>query len=662
METINVRFIISKTTEEIWDSLPKTFNIIYDDGEVVETIRNSTLFSSLYWDLARYYPNVHLTKLHHLDHHIKHRPYNSGSHRDILNELYISIIKAYDLNNPFLRNDLDRLVFEVNNKAYNILTVRLYPYMTSIDILDFIEVADHKPIADLVENANDEKSVSDLSTKTLEIIRNDPLLKNNRLAKAVQNKIVKDEQVVQCVAMRGYTTDVDSTLFKYPVTHGYVKGLKTIYESLVESRLGAKSLLFSETPLQSSEYLSRSIQLLAMAVERVHYTDCGTQDYVDYLVQGDQFDDYGNLLVKSNLGTMAGKYYLDTDTNKLKAIKGDEKHLIGKWLKLRAIKCCRHPDPHGVCSVCFGELSQNVQPGANIGHLAGSTLGQIIAQLILSTKHLDKTKIVRHVKIDSHLSYYFRTDTKMDKYYIRKDVVKNDYHLEIPYSAAPDLNDIVDVENVTFSDIARNTKIENVALFNEKEYKEFTIKVDNMTGIFSNEFIDYIRKKKWSINLRGNYVVDISEWNDNYPVIILAKKEFNNYELSLEMKNIIAGKAGGRRKRNNAAMATEALKSLINLINSRLSVNMVILEIIMYGAMVHDSETFDCRVPKADDRQGLGVLLETLSNRSMSGIFAYQGLAKNIITPKSYFPLYRDNYIMDIYIDPEKALKSRGLL
>ncbi|MEM0142854.1 MAG: hypothetical protein QXL94_02725, partial [Candidatus Parvarchaeum sp.] len=379
-------------------------------------------------------------------------------------------------------------------------------------------------------------------------------------------------------------------------------------------------------------------------------------------VRDDEYDDYGNIVSKSNLKSMIGKYYLDPVTKELKVINGTETHLLNKFVDLRVIKNCQHPDPHGVCSVCFGELSQNIQPGANIGHLAASTLGQIISQLILSTKHHEKSKVVRYVKIDVSNMKYFRTDTKMDKYYIRREIIKGEYYLEIPYAAAPDLNDIIDVENVTFSDVAKNTKIETVRLFNNDESKEFVIKVDNMTGIFSMEFLDYIKRKKWEINHKGNYVIDLSEWNENFPVIILAKKEFSNHELGQRMKDIIAGKAEVKKSRNNETMATESLKQLIDLINSRLSVNMVVLEVIMYGAMVRDAETFDCRLPKPDTRQGLGVLDDTLANRSMSGIFAYQGLAKIIITPKSYFPLYRDNYVMDVFIDPEKSLRSKRLI
>jgi hypothetical protein len=663
METINVRSIIANTSfDSLQDTLPKRFNLQFDDGTVTATTKNSTLFTSLYWDLIRFYPNIVIVKEHHLDHSLIKGPFNSGSHRDILDKIYYSIVKEYNLSTPYLRDDLDRLVFEVNNNAYNVLTEKLAMYMTSIDILDFIEVTEHPSISKVVKDVISEESAKRVSDETLRVINTDPSLSHNRLAIAVRNKIVKDEQVVQCVAMRGFTTDVDSTLFKYPVTSGYVKGLKTIYESLVESRLGAKALLFSEAPLQSSEYLSRSIQLLAMSLENIHYTDCGSTKYMDIQITDDQYDDYGNLVSKSNLPNLVGKYYLDPESNTLKSIVGNEKHLLGSWVKMRTVKNCIHPDTHGVCSVCFGELSQNVQPGANLGHLCGSTLGQIFAQLILSTKHLDATKIVRHIVINKDTINYFRTDTKMDKYYLRADVIKNEYYLEVPYQAAPDLNDIIDVENVTFSDIARNTKIEAIALYNSKEYKEFTIKVDNMTGIFSNEFITYIKEKKWTINNKGNYVIDISEWNSNYPFIILAKKEFNNYELSQEMKNIIAGQASGRRKRNNPAMAAEALKSLINLISSRVNVNMAVLEVIMYGAMVIDAETFDCRLPRNSQIEGLGVLAETITNRSMSGVFAYQGLANAIISPKSYFPLYRDDYIMDVYIDPERYLKKRNLI
>lgn len=661
-EVISVRVLLERSTSELWELLPPRFAILYDNQKQELTTKNATLFSSYYWDVIRHYPNIEVTVKHHLDTHTAHKPYSATSHQDILNVIYKDVAIAYGLNTPLSRDELDQLVFQVNNNAYNELTTRLYPYMTSIDILDFIEVTDNPEIVKLTQEAHDEKSIKELSDKVPMVMKTDPALDNNRLALAVRNKIVKEEQIVQCVAMRGYTTDVDSTLFAaYPVTHGYVNGLETIYESLVESRLGAKALLFSEEPLRKSEYLSRRIQLLAMGLERIHYMDCGSTEYFDYYMEPDEHDDYGNVIKQSPIQSFEGKYYLDS-SGKLAVMTGREKHLIGKWVKFRTMRKCLHPDPHGCCAVCFGELSQNIQPGANVGHLSGSVLGQIISQLILSTKHHEKSKSVRYIRLDATRKFYFNTDIKMDKYYLSENVIKGDYYLEIANADIPDMNDIIDIPNLTYSDIARNTKIKNISLYNTKEYITLDVQVDNMTGYLTSDFIQYLRNKGWSINVKGNYVIDISEWDYRRPFIVLDKKEYNNYELTKQLEAIVAGKAGAAKKRSTEAEADGQLRELIRLLAVRLNVNVAILEVIMYGATGIDPYNYDCRPPKGNTTQGLGVLRNTMAARSLSGVFAHEDTAKQLIMPAAYFPLFRDNYIMDVYIEPHKFLKARGLL
>lgn len=659
--------MLGKDTDSLWDTLPDKFIMIFDNQESMEVTKKSTIFSSYYWDVIRQYPNTIIINKHHLEFYLKDKPFTSKSHLDILNAIYPSIVMAYGLSRPDLRNHLNRLIFEVNNQsAYNNLSKKLYRYMTSIDILDVIEVADNVSIQKAVEDCNlTEDGVDQLSKKVINIIKNDKSLDDNRLARALRYGVLRDNQVVQSVAMRGYVTDVDSDLFMRPVTGCYVDGIRLIYESLVESRLGAKSLLYSEEPLRQTEYLSRRLQLLSMTVERVHYTDCGSQEYLEFLVQPDKYDSFDKLISKSNLEILIGKYYLDPLDNTLKSIKGNETHLHNTWIKLRdPVAGCKHPDPHGICSVCFGDLSQNIQPGANVGHLCASAWGKIIAQLILSVKHVESSTNSRCVKIDSDNRDYLDTDIKKDKYYLRKNIIDNDYYLEISKDAVPNLNDIIDVKGIAYVDIARTTSIDEIKLFNTTDYKIFPIQVDNMTGMFTAEFIEYLKVKKWTLNQRGNYIFDISEWNHNHPFISLSKKEFNNFELSKLIEKIITSrglKESKKKERRERDVSEAILRELVEVINTKLKVNFAILSTIVYGTMVKDPLVFDARLPKAGEEKRAGILKETLPNRSLSGVFAFEVMAPEFVAPKSYFPLFRDNYVLDIFLTPEESMKARSI-
>ena len=654
---ISVREILSKDTEELWDILPKTFLLKFDNNEIIETNNKSTIFTSYYWDIIRQWPNIIVKPIHHLDHYIKKSPFGSGTHRSLIESFYKDIAVAYGLDTPLKRDSLNKLIFQVNNNAYNRLSVHLYPYMTSIDILDFIEVADDEEITEMIKECPlDQLSVSQLSENIVNFLYTTKRLSHNRLVKATRAKIVKDNQVSQCVGVRGYPTDVDSMLFKYPIMSGYVNGLNTLYDSMTESRSAAKSLLFSTSPLQFSEYLSRRIQLMAMTVERIHYEDCGSDKYMNCLVTADEYDEFNNLVKNSNLPLLVGKYYLDEETNTLKVIRRSDKHLLNKWVKIRSVVAgCRHPDPHGVCAVCFGEMAQNVQPGANLGHLCGSVLGQIISQLILSVKHHEKSADISYIKLSPRMTKFFYIDNARDKYYLQKEVIDKGYYIEVPKDSLLNLNDILNVKDLSYDDISRTAHIDDINLFNSEGSEIFNLRVENRFGILSKEFIQYIKEKKWIMNNKSNYVFDISDWDYRKPFIILPKKHYNNIDLSKDIEALIQGSEKNKKKyRSYKSIFWE----LFDLINSRLNVNFAIIEIILYSSMIISEKNYDMRLPKADDNKELGILKDILARRSLSGQLAYQNVTKELTNPETFFPLYRENYIMDVYIDPKSVIKK----
>ncbi len=665
---LHVRDILAMDANDVWGKLPKTFDLVFDNGEVVKSKDKTTIFTSYYWDVIRQYPNIEITPDNHLDHILANGDFGSGSHIRLLESFYKKIILAYQLLVPADRDNLNKLIFETNNRAYNELSTRLKLYVASIDILDFIDVATNPKIEKetdkyISNNKTSQSDIIELSENILKIIKTDKSLDNNRLALATRTKIVRANQVVQCVGLRGYPTDVNSAYFKEPIINGYVKGLHTLYESMTESRLASKSLLFATAPLQMSEYLSRRIQILSMSVERIHYTDCGSTKYLDAFITDDEYDEFGTRIVRSNLPLMEGVYYLDERDNQVKPIRATDKHLINKHIKIRSlISGCQHPDRHGVCQVCFGELAQNIQPGANVGHLAGSVLGRIISQLILSVKHYESSGDISYIKLNNRSSKFFSIDKERDKYYINEKVIKDGYSVEISKEALINLNDILNVHNLSFNDISRTSKVETVAFFNQNDYEELDIRVENRLGILSKEFIAYIKEKKWTVNQKFNYVFDISDWDSSKPFIILPKKHYNNTDLSNDIESLIKGNQITlmlKKKEDYATIITNTLWDLFNLVNSKLTVNFSLIQTIVYASMILSDEHLDMRLPRANDHKEIGKLKNIIENRSLSGLFAYEKLKESLFTPEIYFPLWRENYPMDVYIDPQAVIKKQ---
>ena len=660
LKTINVREVLASQTNNLWESLPDKCILAFDNGEKLETNKKHIIYTSYYWDILRHYPNIIITSKHFLTHHIQKKPYGSDTHRSLIESFYKDIIMSYNLITPLSRDSLNELIFQVNNNAYNELSTRLYEYMSSIDILDFIDATETPEIIKIVKDCDQtEEAVSRASNDIYKVLIHSPALDNNRLAKACRNQIVRINQVIQCIGIRGYNTDVESTIFEHPIMTGYVRGLHGLHDSMIESRSAAKALLFAKEPLKDSEYLSRKIQLLAMTLERVHYTDCGSQKYLDCFVQPEVKDEFGNVTDRGWFYVLQGVYFYDDSIKVVRPLTLEDNHLIGKWIKIRSpIAGCDHPDPQGVCSVCFGELSQNIQPGANIGHLTGSILGQIISQLILSTKHHEKSANASFIKLGKIAQQFFTTDAKRDKYYLNEGIKDKDFYIEIDKDELTNLNDIVQVENITYSDISRTSAIREVAFFNNSIREVIKVNINNRYGILSAQFIEYLKHKKWSINARYNYVFDISDWDFRQPFIILPKKQFNNSDLSNEIKQIIEGKVENLLKRNGKEAIIENLWELFRLINSQLTVNFSIIQTILYASTLVDPLNDDARLPKDSQEAGLGVLDRTMSSRSLGAFFAFQDTARQLIRPISFFELERQDSVMDVFLDPENTIKS----
>lgn len=518
--------------EWLWSNLCGEFTLVFEDGEI-DTNWKETIYSAYAWRAFHVqFPLTPYLKKHHVKSIIKNGKLGSRTHLDLLGNCMWSTHSTY-INDPEVRrDDLAKLIYQTTNIMYNELSIRLEDYVTSIDITDFIEIIDHEDVKELLDNPKLTKEYIKASHESLSaLLSNREKLISNPIAKAYKANLVNKAQVLQCVGPIGFRTDIDSVVFPVPVVTGFVKGLRLLHDSIVESRSAAKSLYFSKDPLQDAEYFSRRLQLLCQIVENLHHTDCGSQEYLIWKVKPPVFEN-GKLTYEGDLKHLTGKYYLDEVSNTLLSVKKTDEHLNGKTIKIRSVVAgCHHPDPHGVCSVCFGELSFSVPENTNLGHMCSTSMTQKTSQSVLSVKHLDSNAEVEGITLTKEAKYFLRPSLDLKSYLINLERENTGLKLKFNSSKAIGLTDINIVNNIEDLSLARVSEIDYVSFVTVVDGEEvptpIMVSINNRLASLTHVFLSYIKRVGWDVDQAGNYLINLAEWDFNKPILTLPQKHFN---------------------------------------------------------------------------------------------------------------------------------------
>ena len=542
MEKIQARSLLAQTTEQLWQSLPplRRFILVFDDGKELEVNWKETVYSSYGWDFHRQYPNTPLKASHHLRGVMGKKRYEPKTILKFLGNIVWDVRDAYPEGGRQLQELMARASYVKSNEIYNVFTIQTEADVGSIDILDFCQVLDSPIIAEANDTVEPtEESIERCYNTIMKALSEDPILYNNPLAKAGRSGIVNKGQLLQCLGPRGFLTDTDSTQYRTPILRGYADGLRLFYDSLIESRSAAKALIFSKKPLQDAEYFSRRLQLMDQIVRNLHIDDCGSKEYLVWHVQGPKYDEKGKEIFSGDLPRLAGKYYLDEETGKLKEIYTSDKHLEGKKLKLRTVLECCHPDPYGVCSTCFGGLSLTVPENSNIGHMCCTSMTQKSSQNVLSTKHLDTSAAVEPVRISPGDRKYLAPSSDGTSYLIEKNL-KGKLWLVVNAKQAANITDIMEVRNVEDLNISRVSQLTELGLIvdNGKIREELGIPVglERRMASMSYALLQHIKQKGFTADENGNYVIDMEGWNRDEVILSLPLRHYNMSDHSRKRK------------------------------------------------------------------------------------------------------------------------------
>ncbi len=662
---IAAQTLLSYTTEQLWETLYGEFTLVFPDGEI-ETNHKETLYSSYAWDFHRLWNKTPISVKHHIRTVLGNRTLGMSAHIDLLNTVKWATYDAYPNKDTDPRDwidQIDKMVYVTTNNMYNDLSENTEEYMVSLDAMDFLTSLDDEQVRVATEDPPPTKAGIDTAYEAISAYLGSTIrCGRNALGHAFRAGLANKNQVHQCLGPRGSITDIDSTIFRNPVMTSYARGMRSLHDSMIESRSCAKSLFLNKDMVRETEYFSRKLQLLCMSVKNIHPGDCGSQQYITWNVRDERYEGE-HLIHRGDLDLIQGKYYLDEQTKSLKIIQKTDTHLIGKNIRMRsAVAGCNHKDPYGVCSVCYGALSEMIQPDTNLGHLNAASLGADTTQNVLSTKHLDGTASLEPIILNPDYTKYLKV-AKDGNSYMLTDYIKNKKAQLIliakdakGLSTITDINYVEDIHDLNITQVTELTDI-GLQIDNGKsvEYPNFTVMHNNRLASLTYPMLEYIKQKGWFIDAKGNYIVDLVDWPTAQPILTLPLRNLNMADHAASISTLIESRITDLEQRDKHVSPSAMLVELFDLVNSKLSVNIAVLEVVLYGSMVVSAEGNDYRLPKAKTLRGFGVSADTIPRRSISGAMAFESQVKTMLDPLSFSAVNRPSYCMDAFICPKEA-------
>lgn len=652
MRRINARDWMNLSAEEIWNFGDERFIMIFDDGELETTTRRS-IFSWYHWEAHRTYPKTPLR----ICHHMGSKPLSSDTACNILSAVARDIHETYGWT--INRETVWKIFYEISNKTYNVFTEELEEYHTSSNILDYLEIFDHPSIQEANAAVRPtQNSLDDTYEKISEVMYHCQELSHNPVVRAVRSGLVKIDQVNQIVGPRGFMTDVDSNIFRKPITVGYLQGLTSLYDSMIESRSAVKALTFTKKPLRQVEYFNRKMQLSASNLrDLILQKDCGSDEYITAHV------------TKNLLKGIEGKYYLKE--GKLVAARREDTHLIGKTIMWRTPTKCRLRGEGACCETCMGEIAYSVPDHTNLGHVSSTEMCQEGSQLVMSVKHYDGSSKVAEMDIPENDAKFIRESTEAGRVMLNHNLANKKAYLVMESTSKPPAEGAAGLATLTkdtdisllsphritsFRDVLFGYESQNPETGEAMVLEEYvSVSLGSRLGSLSKEFLQYVVDRGYTITDSGDYRVELDQWDFGQVAFELPLRHLNMLDYMSEIEVFLRSptdasrdsRIGGSKKLIDYTSIDEALLDLYELASSKLSVNIVHLENLLVSMMRSARDPNDYRIPPFGEPVMFERHSKLMEMRSMGSGFAYERQPAMIEDVDSYLITNRPPHILD---------------
>lgn len=643
---VDARDILKLSKDELWGLQDGPMTIRFDDG-VLQTTARKTIFSAYLWEFHRRYPQAPILMRHHISGADDGKEVQLGArtHLDIMGHVLWDAYDAYlNVGEEIDVEKLCELAYDLTNEVYNDFSYRLEEYVSTISILDFVEVVRNPNVRQANETVvSSQQSIDDTYHVIENELRNSPSLKKNALSKAARTGLVSMGQVLQTVGPRGFLTDLNSIIFPTAILTGYTAGINRLYQSMIESRSATKSLMLTKDPLADSQYFNRKLQLLCAILQNLHKGDCGTTVTIPWRVRS------------GDLKTIDGKYHVDG--GKLYRISRKDKHLIGKVINMRSIFGCAHPDKYGVCATCFGEISRSIPAGTVLGHVSSTVLCEKISQIVLSTKHLDGTSKVDRIFIEEFDRQFIENCEKPNQIKLASSLAGKKVRLYVTADEARNLTDVMNVKSVNTLSISRVTELRDVQFgvvdaSGNEVVSVVSVSADSRLSSMTHELLEHIKKSDWTVSGNGDYAIDLTGWDHALPMFEMPMKHMNMLDFMNSIEAMVKSAAKTTKSKKSLTLADYetphgALVDFHDLVVKKLEINVAHLEAIVFSTMITSSEKLDYSLPLLGDKAEFGSYADNMAMRSLAPAMAYQNQSAVLLDPKSYTVTNRPDHPID---------------
>ena len=636
-----VRNLLQIPRTDIWNIPDVPYVVVYEDGVEVEQNKKQLVFNRYGWELFHMFPNTPIISTCDCKYIMNNEYYNADTHIKLLETIFKHICEYNGLNSYSSKEGLLRATMNIVNLIRNEVVTMVSPWVSGIDATDFVEVIKHKTIQEVQANLKPSPEHIDRAYKATKQAM--PTINpKNRFVKAYRSKSINENQANQCIGPRGFVTDLDRTVFKQPITNGFIRGMGNLFEIMAESRTAAKSLNANDTHIKTSEYASRRIQLLTMSVRNVVNYDCGSQEYMDMFI------------TQQVLDNMKGIYYLKEDGTH-DWIRGNESHLINNIIKIRTALGCKHPVAHEVCTCCLGKISENFKENSNLGYIMTSYLMEKSTQTILSTKHLTHSVKKSAIKLEGNANKYFFADDE-NNIYFNKDLDLTGMIMVLPNNR---LSKLIDVLNIQHTNIALNKigELEEIQIKDTK-HKSPVVDVVNIsyrdrTSIITKALLEHIKNSKLESDARGNFVIPLDTFNKNLPVFNNPLKEGNIISFVNKITSII------ETNKDKVDDPYEKLNTLFMHIIEQFKCNFSILQIMIYATTTYNAYNNNYRLGRNSAHPHCEQKTTLFRHRSLSQLLIFEEQSKELISNAAvmFSNVNRMGHHMDVLFTPQAIVK-----
>lgn len=617
------------------------FRLLFDDVEIT-TNWQETIVSWFFWEPIRDYPETPILAKYHLQG-------NDISLEDKLqNRVHNGVLMAYPNED---RENVEAATYRGKNLLHNFFTTEGEPYNTTMDATVLHEIWSHPEMQKSVAESEATKSgVNNLYTQSIKLIKNSPDLKRNQLALAVRSNLPKNSQLNQVITYRGLCSEVDQRIFPNMVAAGFAEGIhRPVFVAMV-SRDASKALQATDDPVKQTEYYNRELQLFTYILNKIKVGDCGSTETIPWEVKASEMDHI-----------LPGTFYKTKDGS-FKPIRVSDRFLIGQTIQIRSPACCWEEQDGVICSTCAGKVTERFQKGTNAGHAATVTQNQRVSQDVISTKHVLVSAVSQGFDVDPFYQDYLQNSSEESELILAAGIWDKKIDLVIKINYLPRLADIHTMEEFSIQDLQRISSLQDISMRiyedtpnedGELEYKTIVIPISHGSyrPFLTNELIWHMKDYGFENDGR-EVIIDLSQWNPSEPIVRFPARHSSTLEMMMELKKTIfmstdQSKAWLNYDLTDPDILSMAIGEISDMTNQKFSVNLTIIQLILYCMMSRDPKNNDYRLPKKGTGRFFDTKFKIADNRSLGQKAAYERQYVMVGSPDSYLYKMRPNVPLD---------------